>query len=338
MKAVKRLAVIMGSVYLFAGCQKELSIENIGSQGVASGSLKDNSGNCLPATIMGNYVKGNTLTDSNFVVVQVNFTSPGSYKISTDTSNGFSFEGSGVMQDSGMQSITLKGTGTPALMQQTNFAVTFDTSVCMFSVNVTDTTAAAPVATRDYFPTTDYSNWTYANSKSSDTIYVRSNEKDRHWLANNYRMFINTYGSLNTDTSYYRKKGVEYFEYGYPDLLFQVNGPQAGDKKVDYAFLNDSLPVNGTWESPEKIATSGTITGKSKIKFTIEAVNSTLTIGSVTVDSVIQVQREYMFASDQTGIYQSQGAINYFYAKNIGLIKIDMGNNDIIYAKRWEIF
>ncbi|MEJ7685436.1 MAG: hypothetical protein WKG06_47860 [Segetibacter sp.] len=66
MKAVKYLAIVLAGIFLSAGCQKEFSIENGLPEGSAAGSLKDESGNCLPVATYGKYVKDSSLTDSNY--------------------------------------------------------------------------------------------------------------------------------------------------------------------------------------------------------------------------------------------------------------------------------
>src|SRR3982750_2494205 len=103
MKAGKYLAVVLGVLFFFAACKKELSFENNLPQGDAAGTLKSVTGDCQPVTIKGNYVKDSTLTDSNYVVVQINFTTPGKYKVATDTSNGFFFQDSGYALAAGLQ-------------------------------------------------------------------------------------------------------------------------------------------------------------------------------------------------------------------------------------------
>ncbi len=143
MKTVKYLAIAMVGLFLFAACQKELSFEQ---GGLAAGSLKDLSGNCLPVTPNGTYSVDSTLTDNNYVVIQVNFSAPGIYNISTDSSNGFSFQGIGSVKDTGLQNIRLTGTGKPAFAQLTNFEVVFDSSVCMFSISVSGDSAGGETA------------------------------------------------------------------------------------------------------------------------------------------------------------------------------------------------
>lgn len=139
MKAFKYSAIVIATFFLFAGCQKEFSLDDDGIfKNPAAGSLKNASGDCFPVTVKGNYLSDSVITDSNYVIVQVNFSSTGSYDISTDTSNGFSFHASGNTPGGGLQNIILKGTGKPILAQPTNFSVTFDTSVCTFSIAVSD--------------------------------------------------------------------------------------------------------------------------------------------------------------------------------------------------------
>ena len=339
MKAFKYLAIVAVGFFLFIGCKKELSFENGLPLTAAKGTLKDSSGNCMTITTNGKYVKNTALTDSNYIVVKVNFTTPGSYSISTDTSNGFSFQASGITGDSGLQMITLKGTGKPAVVQLTNFLVTFDSTVCSFSINVSDTAIIPPTTSNDYFPTTDSSNWTYridtvesGNDSTTAVVYP----VDQVLAGNNYRTFIlNKQGTA--DTSYYRKGNGLYYQYGnFNDFSFY----NAVDNKVDYIFLKDNVPVGSTWESPEIGATLASVTGKTKIRFTIEGKDIQTTIGTTNFDSVIQVQREYMFAPSLTGTYQTAVTANFYYAKNIGFIKADLIDPfaATLYVSRWEIF
>ena len=77
---------------------------------LATGSLKSFSGDCEPITVGGVYKQNSFLGDSNYAIVTVHFTSPGHYKIATDIQNGFSFQDSAVVTDTGYQTIKLKGT------------------------------------------------------------------------------------------------------------------------------------------------------------------------------------------------------------------------------------
>jgi hypothetical protein len=123
----------------FFSCSKEYSLDT-GKFNTAKGSLHDLSGNCYTATILGNYYTGVKVTDSNYVQVQVNVTSAGNYTIASDTANGFSFTNAGTFTTTGLQTIKLKAAGTPNLNQNTDFIISFDSTICSFTVLVQDST------------------------------------------------------------------------------------------------------------------------------------------------------------------------------------------------------
>ncbi|MBD0285485.1 MAG: hypothetical protein ICV79_08685 [Flavisolibacter sp.] len=136
MKAFSYIGMALATLYFFAACTKEYSFERGPAGSIAIGSLRSVSGDCQPVTISGVYKQDSLVGNDNYVIVQVHFTSPGRYKIFTDTQNGFSFQDSALVVDTGYQSIKLKARGKPILAQTTNFSVAFDTSFCMFSVPV----------------------------------------------------------------------------------------------------------------------------------------------------------------------------------------------------------
>ena len=147
MKTYKYLVIVLLGLFIFSACAKEESFETGTVTGFATGSLKNLAGDCQDISIKGQYVRDSTLRDSSYVVVQVNFTTPGLYNITTDTENGFKFQDSGYMINTGLQSVKLKAVGKPLATQPTNFTVSFDTSFCIFTVNVTNTATRAAVYT-----------------------------------------------------------------------------------------------------------------------------------------------------------------------------------------------
>lgn len=139
MKISNYLPVVLAGLLLFAACQKEYSLEAGTTNGTAKGSLKNLAGDCSDITIAGQYVKDSTLGDSSYINIEVNFSSAGAYNVYTDTANGFSFQGTGYIDGTGVQSIKLKASGKPLVSKLTSFTVNLDTSHCMFTVSVTDT-------------------------------------------------------------------------------------------------------------------------------------------------------------------------------------------------------
>ena len=199
MKAVKCSAILIMGLFLFIACQKEFSLESIPAGVKAGGSLKDSTGNCLPVVTAGNYISDSTLTDSNYVAVQVNFSSAGSYSIATDTANGFSFQASGIINDSGLQNIILRGTGKPLLAAQTNFSIVFDSSICTFSIVVkagsTDSTGGA------IGPLTEDSAWQFSSGANFYHGFIDSAFIQTDTSVSNDSSILSFYGSsLNSDT------------------------------------------------------------------------------------------------------------------------------------------
>lgn len=134
--------VCLVSAALFFSCSKEYSLETdaLPAGNTAAGSLKDTSGNCLPIVVKGTYYDGVIAGDTNYIQVTVNVKTAGSFNIQTDQQNGFQFAGTGVFISTGVQTINLKASGTPSQIAPTNFTITFDSSACMFTINVADST------------------------------------------------------------------------------------------------------------------------------------------------------------------------------------------------------
>ncbi|WP_153797052.1 hypothetical protein [Foetidibacter luteolus] len=125
----------------FMACQKELSLENgLEITTMAKGSLQDTNGNCLPDTVYGTWYNGVAPGDTNYVQIQVQVDSVGTYIIQSDTQNGLSFRDSGAFVSTGLQTIQLKPSGVALNPATTFFTISFDTSVCTFAVLIKDST------------------------------------------------------------------------------------------------------------------------------------------------------------------------------------------------------
>ena len=93
---------------LFSKCKKEYSYEG----GTAVFSMVNNGGSCA-AGLSGSYNFGVPLNNTNTVQLQVDVTTPGMFSLQTNTSGGILFSTSGSFADTGIQTITLTGSGTP---------------------------------------------------------------------------------------------------------------------------------------------------------------------------------------------------------------------------------
>lgn len=102
--------------------------------GVSSGVLGDSSGNCKPVTLAGQYAQGVALNSTNIVQVQVTVATAGTYSIKTNTVNGVTFSKTGNFTSTGVQTVILTGSGTPANSGGQNFTLSYGNSLCNFKI------------------------------------------------------------------------------------------------------------------------------------------------------------------------------------------------------------
>jgi hypothetical protein len=91
---------------------------------------------CSNADVQGTYEEGTALALANKVVLQVNVTTPGSYTINTGTNEGMSFSASGNFASTGLQTVTLQGSGTAPLAGTYTIPVIAGSSNCSFEITV----------------------------------------------------------------------------------------------------------------------------------------------------------------------------------------------------------
>jgi hypothetical protein len=132
------------SVILMNGCQKEVSFE--AGKNASHGSLQDDgTGDCLPKTVNGAYVANTILAPAtNTITVQVDVAKTGSYVVASDTVNGYYFRSAGVFAATGINTVTLKGNGTPISAGTNNFVISYDSSICDIAVTVLPAGAGGP--------------------------------------------------------------------------------------------------------------------------------------------------------------------------------------------------
>ena len=148
MKTIFKIPVLLTVLsILFFACQKELSFE----QGVADnsvGSVQANgSGGCMGVTVSGTFYKDSILGANHFANVNVTVDTAGSYKISTDTIQGYFFSGSGRFTTTGSQVVKLKGSGKPLSVGTHIFTVNYNGTICEFSVTVIASSGGTAVFT-----------------------------------------------------------------------------------------------------------------------------------------------------------------------------------------------
>lgn len=175
------LFLLLGLCAGMISCQKELSYEvsKIPSQGTLQ---KDGSGDCLPKTVVGTYEEGVGLSGTaNYLEVEVNVLTAGSYVIASDTVNGIFFRATGIFTTTGLQTIKLPGSGTPFAAGIHNFVVSYGTSQCVVAVTTLPpgggvpaemTLDGAPGNCIDYVLNGSYITGTALNSSNQVVIKV----------------------------------------------------------------------------------------------------------------------------------------------------------------------
>jgi hypothetical protein len=73
---------------ILTSCQKGIHWD-LASEGAL---LKDATGNCMPITVTGNFVEHKLINDSDFLTVNVDVTSEGTYSITSESVNGYMFK------------------------------------------------------------------------------------------------------------------------------------------------------------------------------------------------------------------------------------------------------
>jgi hypothetical protein len=132
-------------------CDIEVTVLPSTASGPASFTLQKTGTDCMDASINGDYTKGIALNSSNNVDIKVNVTTIGSYSISTTATNGMTFAKSGAFAATGVQTVTLTGSGTPVNAGAVAIPVTAGTSNCNFTIDVKATATNPPPPAGTYF-------------------------------------------------------------------------------------------------------------------------------------------------------------------------------------------
>ena len=190
-------------------------------------------------TVYGSYVKDIALDTSAKVKISLNVIAPGTYSITTNTANGYSFSASGTFSSTGTQTILLNASGTPVNSGADVFTVTTQNSSCSFPVNVL---LPVVISNNDHYPLTDNSYWTYDDLlHPGDTI--------KRMIADTITLDSNVYKVVKEDVKfggpyqyYIRKNNNDYFEYAAPNkftTFFQYKNPVY----AEIPFLKKILPA-----------------------------------------------------------------------------------------------
>lgn len=313
---------------LFYSCKKEYSYE--GGAPSSGYLLKDSTNNCTLVTVAGNYTVSKNLTDSNFLEVQAHVSRAGSYFITSDTNNGYSFKASGVFKDTGRMSVHLPASGKPLIAGSNSFHIYYASSVCQVKVVVADTIIGAVATTNpDHFPLTANSHWSYDDlSYPGDSIVkkitgISTQNSTPHQDVEEYLSFFSA-----VNKQYYRKTSVDYFRYtsvsGFTSALNY--SPSIYD---DINFLKENIATGDSWYSNTYSGRTSLSTQIIVLRYYFRCIDAdaTVVVKGKTFEHVYKIQMIPEVA-DPGANPKATGEIHTsYFAKGVGLIYSEFYND-----------
>jgi hypothetical protein len=319
-------------------CEASIAVADSSNNSVFT--LSGNPATCMNSSVSGNYIKDVTLDTADKVKVEINVTTPGNYSISTDVVNGYSFSGSGLVTQTGLQYVYLQGSGTPMAEGLNTFTVrAAGTQACTFTVIILPN---VPVNNSDYFPLTYNSHWYY------DDVHNTAADSIRRTIVDSTIINGNLYKIMNEETRfwgtlkyYFRKSGGDYYEYTKVDKYtnsFQYGDPLYGE----LPFLKERLSTGDTWESAEfrAPASFGQIL-ILKYSYKCEDANMTFVINGNAFTNVYKISVQPQLRSEGNGYGGANEKFYYYYAKGVGMISLEktsLGNTTTdLRLRQWMV-
>ncbi|MCW3074180.1 MAG: hypothetical protein JWP69_1249 [Flaviaesturariibacter sp.] len=290
-----------------------------------AGSTGGGTNGTCNATVNGTYVKNVALTSANTVSLQHTYTAAGTYTVTTDTVNGYSFKKVVTATAGAPATIVLDGAGTPLVEGTNRFKVKFGTGVasdtCSFDVAVNAT--APPPGGNTYFPLSLNSYWTYKDPAGANTDDTLKTTNVGTAAFNNvvYSWFVtvNKTGAP-VDSSYYRKEAATNSFYRYLNLSDYTTIITFAQPNVEVMFLKETVTTNETWTSATFSGTQGALTLQMRFSFKVIDAAATTTLNSNTFNEVYHIRMTPEINMPGAGWSPVGQTYDFQFAKNVGLI------------------
>lgn len=287
------------------------------SNGLASYNFPGAPGNCLNAIASGDYIKNTDVDTSNYVIINVNVTVPGTYAITTNALNGYFFSAAGAFTNTGAHSVKLFASGIPGVAGTDQFTIQDSGSSCKFPVTVHD---ALRVTSNDYFPMTKGSYWTFDYSENPGDSLKRVVNDTANKEGNQYTTMYELLPTTGINELYFRKAGLSYYEYTRVDKYTEsfTYGPQLYG---DILFLKEGISTNEVWYSKEF---SGTASFGQVIllryQYTCTNANAGVNINGKVFANVYKIRMIPQIRSLTADYGHTGETYDYYYAKGVGLV------------------
>ncbi len=287
------------------------------------GVLGSTSGNCDNVIINGDYKQGITVLPANTVEIKVVVATPGTYNIYTNSVNGISFSKQGKFTSTGVQTVILNASGTPAFPGNQTFTLHYGNSQCSFKVDFLQGVSAS----NDYYPLSTNTNWTYSDLTNDIKNKVLANKKTVNGLEFTIVASYDPPTASTFDTLLVRKSSGNYYGFGNNGAVLNLDAPVYGEN----IFLKDNVPVGNTWNSDTYNGKLAGVPITFYYKYTILAKGDAETVGGFPFTDIIKVKQEIYINSILVGAGEN------WYAKNVGPVYITMVGKEFT-LKAYQIF
>jgi hypothetical protein len=297
----------------------------------ASYFLSATNNNCISDSVYGVYIKGTATDTSNKIAVYLNVIIPGSYNIHTDTINGYSFSGNGILPNTGVHTVFLKASGTPLQANINTFIVKADSSVCTLTVNVFIPQA---ITNSDLFPLTFASNWQY-NGTLFPVTTARSIIDSLVVNNNLYKKMHEVLTPGGMQDLLFRKQGDNYYEYANAEKYTTTItfGPAL---YAEINFLKENMTTGLDWYS--NLYTGHATFGQDvnlRYHYTCLEADVSAVINNRAFQHIYKVSMVPQLAAAGITPGNTQEYFEFWYAKGIGLIYSNFSslkiNNWVVY-------
>jgi hypothetical protein len=311
---MKKLLPFVATMLLLAACQRDVEgdLEVINSSFTFTGA----SGACTTPVISGTYTPGTPLNASNTVTLSVNVQSTGAYTITTNTTNGYKFSGSGVFTSTGLKTIVLTGSGTPLAAQADIFTPASGTGItgCSFTISMAPATPAvftyggAPGTCTGVVVSGTYAQGVALTASNTISIQVNVTTAGTYTITSSATAGITfsksgSFASTGiqtvvlTGTGTPTASGIQNFTVGAPGCNFSITitGPATYTLSGTPGACTGAV-VNGTYASGVTLTAANTVTVQANV-----TVTGSYTITTNTVSG---------FVFSKTGVFTTTGVQN----------------------------
>ena len=287
------------------------------------GVLGSTAGNCDEVIINGQYKQGIAALPANTVTIKVVVATPGTYNIYTNSVNGISFSKQGIFTTTGVQTLILNASGTPAFPGDQIFTLHYGNSQCAFKLNFLQGVSAS----NDYYPLSTNTNWTYSNLVTSVKNKVLPDKKTINGLQFNIIASYKPPTASTFDTILVRKTPGNYYGFGDHGAILNLDAPVYGE----IIFLKDNVPIGNSWNSDTYSGKLAGVPITFYYKYTILAKGVAETVGGFPFTDIIKVKQEVYINTLLIATGEN------WYAKNVGPVSITRPGTSFILSG-YQIF